>query len=108
MIHLHRLIKQLINLIESSSDLYSIESKCNDIATTSLRLVDEHGGGSDVNIRLKGIRDLALEIHQYCESRHGIPVRVEYGGIRVKAIRMEAIIGEIGKILKIEFKETQT
>ena len=106
MIHLHRLVRQLEKFNNEGigfSNQQNAYDKCGEIIDACRRLCNEHGKGSDVGMKLQQIEKLVgnIEIRIPPTPKHSKEI-TEWISEMLKLIQ------EIGKILKIEFREVES
>jgi hypothetical protein len=109
MIHLYRLIKELRYLIEKKQALPLIAAKDEEIMQGCQRLIEEHGEKSDVGRALVWIFAAANRMNRATRGQMALgnsgAFNFKLGMDDVET--MEEGIKQIGKILAIEYEETQ-
>lgn len=108
-IHLRRLIKELRELMEKERMLHVINDKSIEIYNACDNLLKEHGESSDTGQELLKIKTSAESLMKLCEKRDLFSGYLEFDyDNSINFVRaMEVAIDKIGRILDIEFEETQ-
>ena len=107
MIRLYKLIRELEKLIDARSELREIAFKTGAIISACQILIREHGNQSDIAQILEDITMIANRMGRVARGAWGSsPFDYEIAVQDVNS--MKDFITQIGKILRIEFKETQS